>query len=127
VLSGDRGARGRWFLKLSRPGAIAPARAGFALRLAGALADLDVPAPRPRPTRSGKLWSRLEGFRAALFELVEGEPLGDHELRDPTLARQAAGPRDLEPDLVAFFLLRRNLDNLGDWVGARCSTAAGPS
>jgi spectinomycin phosphotransferase len=81
---------GRWFLKLSRPGAISPARAEFALRLAGALAELDMPVPRPRPTRSGRLWSRLEGFGVALFELVDGEPLGDQELRDPTLARQVA-------------------------------------
>jgi Ser/Thr protein kinase RdoA (MazF antagonist) len=81
---------GRWFLKLTRPGTIAPARAEFALRLAGALADLDVPAPRTRPTRSGKLWSWLEGFRVALFELVDGEPLGDQELREPTLASQVA-------------------------------------
>jgi spectinomycin phosphotransferase len=32
--------------------------------------------------------------------------------------RAAAGARDLDPDLVAFFLLRRNLDDLADWLGA---------
>jgi hypothetical protein len=26
--------------------------------------------------------------------------------------------QDLDPDLVAFFLLRRNLDDLVDWLGA---------
>jgi spectinomycin phosphotransferase len=30
----------------------------------------------------------------------------------------AAGPCDLDPDLVAFFLLRRNLDDLADWLAA---------
>jgi hypothetical protein len=29
-----------------------------------------------------------------------------------------AGSRDLDPELVAFFLLRRNLDDLVDWLGA---------
>jgi spectinomycin phosphotransferase len=29
-----------------------------------------------------------------------------------------AGAQDLDPDLVAFFLLRRNLDDLVDWLGA---------
>lgn len=28
------------------------------------------------------------------------------------------GPAGLDPDLVAFFLLRRNLDDLADWLGA---------
>jgi spectinomycin phosphotransferase len=30
----------------------------------------------------------------------------------------ATGTQDLDPDLVAFFLLRRNLDDLVDWLGA---------
>jgi hypothetical protein len=30
----------------------------------------------------------------------------------------AAGPCDINPELVAFFLLRRNLDDLTDWLGA---------
>jgi spectinomycin phosphotransferase len=30
----------------------------------------------------------------------------------------ATGTQDLHPDLVAFFLLRRNLDDLVDWLGA---------
>jgi spectinomycin phosphotransferase len=30
----------------------------------------------------------------------------------------AAGTHGLDPDLVAFFLLRRNLDDLVDWLGA---------
>jgi hypothetical protein len=29
-----------------------------------------------------------------------------------------AGVHGLDPDLVAFFLLRRNLDDLVDWLGA---------
>jgi spectinomycin phosphotransferase len=29
-----------------------------------------------------------------------------------------SGTQDLDPDLVAFFLLRRNLDDLVDWLGA---------
>jgi hypothetical protein len=36
---------GQWFLKLVRPGAIEPARAEFALQLAGALAGLGLPVP----------------------------------------------------------------------------------
>jgi spectinomycin phosphotransferase len=32
--------------------------------------------------------------------------------------QRAAGAHDLDPDLVAFFLLRRNLDDLVDWLGA---------
>jgi spectinomycin phosphotransferase len=36
--------------------------------------------------------------------------LDDYEL--------AAGAHDVDPDLVAFFLLRRNLDDLADWLGA---------
>jgi spectinomycin phosphotransferase len=32
--------------------------------------------------------------------------------------QHAAGGCDLDPDVVAFFLLRRNLDDLVDWLGA---------
>jgi hypothetical protein len=32
--------------------------------------------------------------------------------------QRAAGTHDLDPDLVAFLLLRRNLDDLVDWLGA---------
>jgi hypothetical protein len=68
-LTDDRG--GRWFLKLSRPGAIERARAEFALELAGTMADLGLPVPRPRPTRSGRRWCWLDGLRVTVFELVE--------------------------------------------------------
>jgi hypothetical protein len=174
-LTDDRG--GRWFLKLARPGAITPARAEFALELAGALAELGLPVPRPRPTRSGRRWCRLDGLRLAVFELVDGDPPRrpgpgrpghgragrpagrDHPRRHPALGvavpfverfevaaalapREAdlalftgpgferflaayeghAGPSDLDPDLLAFLLLRRNLDDLADWLGAALDT-----
>jgi spectinomycin phosphotransferase len=80
----------RWFLKLGRPGAIEPVRAEFALQLAGALADQGVPVPRPRPTRAGELWCWLEGLRVVVFEFIDGQPLGDQDLRVPRVARQAA-------------------------------------
>ena len=35
---------------------------------------------------------------------------------------RAAGSCALDPDLVAFFLLRRNLDDLVDWLGGVLST-----
>jgi spectinomycin phosphotransferase len=82
---------GRWFLKLGRPGAIEPARAEFALQLAGVLAGLGVPVPRPQPTRTGTLWCWLDRLRLALFELIDGQPLSDQDLRLPGVARQAAG------------------------------------
>jgi Ser/Thr protein kinase RdoA (MazF antagonist) len=85
---------GRWFVKLTPEGAIEAARAEFALRLGRALADLGLPVPRPMLTRSGALWSRLEGLRLAVFEFVDGEPLGDHEL-------SAAGALDQVAQLVA--------------------------
>jgi Ser/Thr protein kinase RdoA (MazF antagonist) len=81
---------GRWFLKLGRPGGIEQARAEFALRLGGALAGLGLPVPRPRPTRAGELWCWLEGLRVAVFELIDGQPLSDQDLRVPGVARQAA-------------------------------------
>ena len=84
----DRG--GRWFLKLSRPGVIEPARAEFALDLAGALADLGLPVPRPRPTRSGRRWCWLDGLQVAVFELVDGDPLDDRALANPSMAGRVA-------------------------------------
>jgi hypothetical protein len=66
------------------------------------------PVPRPRPTRSGRRWGWLGGLRVAIFELVDGDPLHDRALADPA---------DLDPDLVAFVVLRRNLDDLTDWLG----------
>jgi spectinomycin phosphotransferase len=83
-LTDDRG--GRWFLKLARPGAIDPARAEVALELAG----LGLPVPRPRPTRSGRWWCRLDGLRMAVFELVDGDPLDDRALAEPATARRVA-------------------------------------
>jgi spectinomycin phosphotransferase len=84
----DEGGRA-WFLKLGRPGAIEPARAEFALELAGVLAELGLPVPRPRPTQTGERWCWLEGLRMALFELIDGQPLSDQDLRLPELTRQA--------------------------------------
>jgi len=81
---------GRWFLKLGRPGAIEPARAEFALRLAGALAGLGLPVPRPQPTRTGELWCWLDGLRVAVSEFVDGEPASDQDLRAAGVTRQAA-------------------------------------
>jgi spectinomycin phosphotransferase len=80
----------RWFLKLGRPGAIEPARAELALRLPSALAELGLPVPRPRPTRSGELWCWLGRLRLAVFELVDGEPLGETDLREPAMTSQVA-------------------------------------
>jgi hypothetical protein len=45
-------------------------------------------------TRSGALWSRLEGLRLAVFEFVDGERLSDREL-------SAAGTVDQVAELVA--------------------------
>jgi spectinomycin phosphotransferase len=81
---------GRWFLKLSRPGAIEGARAEFTLRLCDVLAGLGLPVPRPRPTTAGELWCWLDGLRVAVFEFVDGQPLSDQDLRVPGVARQAA-------------------------------------
>ena len=85
---------GRWFVKLTPEGAIDAARAELALRLGRALADLGLPVPRPIMTRSGALWSRVEGLRLAVFEFVDGAPLPDHEL-------WAAGTVDQVAQLVA--------------------------
>jgi Ser/Thr protein kinase RdoA (MazF antagonist) len=81
---------GRWFLKLTGPGAIEPARAELALALADALAGLGLPVPRLRPTRSRRRWCRLAGLRAAVFDLVDGEPLDDRALADPGMAGRVA-------------------------------------
>jgi Ser/Thr protein kinase RdoA (MazF antagonist) len=85
---------GRWFVKLTPEDAIDAAQAELALRLGGALTDLDLPVPRPMLTRSGALWLRLEGLRLAVFEFVDGEPLSDHEL-------STVGTVDLVAELVA--------------------------
>src|SRR5215213_2557648 len=74
---------GRWFVKLTPEGAIDAARA-----------ELGLPVPRPIMTRSGALWSRVEGLRLAVFEFVDGAPLPDHEL-------WAAGTVDQVAQLVA--------------------------
>src|SRR5829696_9053394 len=78
VLCGGR-SDGRWFVKLTPEGAIDAARAELALRLGRPLADLGLPVPRSIMTRSGALWSRVEGLRLAVFEFVDGAPLPDHE------------------------------------------------
>jgi aminoglycoside phosphotransferase (APT) family kinase protein len=80
----------RWFLKLARPGAIEQARTEFALRLGGALADLGLSVPRPRPTRAGELWCWIGGLQVAVFEFIHGQPLRDQDLRAAAVARQAA-------------------------------------
>lgn len=80
---------GWWFCKLSRAGAIEHTRAEFALQVAGALAGLGVPVPRPLPTRAGTLWCWLDGLRVAVFEFVDVAPLSDQDLRAPGVARQA--------------------------------------
>jgi spectinomycin phosphotransferase len=85
---------GRWFLKLRRPGAIAPARAEFALELGRALADLGLPVPRPQATRAGALWGWFGGLRLALFEFVDGQQLSDQDLA-------AAGPMEQVAGLAA--------------------------
>jgi Ser/Thr protein kinase RdoA (MazF antagonist) len=80
----------RWFVKLSRPGGIAPARVAFAMAVSRALADLGLPVPRPLPTLAGTLGSRLGESRMAVFEFVAGSPLSDQDLRHPDVLAQAA-------------------------------------
>jgi len=85
----ERGGRG--FCKLGRPGATEPPRAEFALQLAGALANLGLPVPRPQATRAGELWCWLDGLRMAVFEFIDGEPLSDQDLSATQLTEQVAG------------------------------------
>jgi spectinomycin phosphotransferase len=49
-----------------------------------------LPVPRPQPTRAGELWCWLDGLRVAVFEFIDGEPLGDQDLRVAGVASQAA-------------------------------------
>jgi spectinomycin phosphotransferase len=84
------GQGGEWFVKLVRPGAIAPARVQFALELGWALADLGLPVPRPLPTLAGTLWSWLDESQMTVVAFVDGEPLTDEELAAAEAAGQAA-------------------------------------
>jgi Ser/Thr protein kinase RdoA (MazF antagonist) len=79
----------RWFVKLARPEAIAPAWFEFALAVSLALADLGLPVPRPLPTLTGALGCRLGGLQMAVF--VDGASLTDEDLRSARVMRQAAG------------------------------------
>jgi spectinomycin phosphotransferase len=81
----------QWFLKLSRPGAIEPARAEFALQLGRALAELGLPVPRPQPSKGGALWCWLDGLQVAVFEFVDGQPLSDQDLSAAGLTERVAG------------------------------------
>jgi spectinomycin phosphotransferase len=81
---------GRWFVKLARPGAIAPARVEFAAVVSRALADLGSPVPRPLPTVAGTWWSWLHGLQMTVVEFVAGAPLSDHDLRSLEVLGQAA-------------------------------------
>jgi spectinomycin phosphotransferase len=69
--------------------------------------------------RGGRLWA-VDWDGAALaprerdLALFVGQ--GSERFLDDYQAD--AGAHDLDPDLVAFFLLRRNLDDLVDWLGA---------
>jgi aminoglycoside phosphotransferase (APT) family kinase protein len=69
--------------------------------------------------RSGRLWAvdwdgAVLAPRERDLALFAGQGferfLDDYEVD--------SGMQDLDPDLVAFFLLRRNLDDLVDWLGA---------
>jgi hypothetical protein len=63
---------------------------------------------------AGRLGQRRPGPPEADLALFTG-----HGFRRFLAAYEdAAGPSNLDPDLVAFFLLRRNLDDLADWLGA---------
>jgi spectinomycin phosphotransferase len=84
----ERGSR--WFLKLSRPPIPEPARTRFALQLGGALADLALLVPRPRPTKAGELWCWLDGLQVVLFEFIDGQPLRDQQLSAAAAASQLA-------------------------------------
>jgi spectinomycin phosphotransferase len=86
--SDDLGAR--WFIKLARPGVLAPARIEFAGAVSRALADLGLPVPRPLPTLAGALACWLDGLRMAVFEFVDGAPLAEADLRSPQVMRQVA-------------------------------------
>jgi Ser/Thr protein kinase RdoA (MazF antagonist) len=89
ALTDNLGAR--WFVKLTRPEAIAPARLEFALAVSMALADLGLPVPRPLPTLTGALGCWLDGLQMAVFDFVDGASLTDEDLRSPRVMRQAAG------------------------------------
>jgi aminoglycoside phosphotransferase (APT) family kinase protein len=84
----DVGAR--WFIKLTRPDALAPARVEFAGAVSRALADLGLPVPRPLATLTGALGCWLDGLQMAVFEFVDGVSLTDEDLRRPQLMRQVA-------------------------------------
>jgi spectinomycin phosphotransferase len=69
--------------------------------------------------RTGRLW--LVDWDAAVFappELDVSLFTGDDFERFLDGYQLSGGGRDLDPDRIAFFLLRRNLDDLGDWLQA---------
>ena len=69
--------------------------------------------------RGGRLWVvDWDGARLAPRELDLALFTGPGFGRFLAAYEADAGPCDLDPDLVAFVLLRRNLDDLADWLGA---------
>jgi Ser/Thr protein kinase RdoA (MazF antagonist) len=84
----DRGAR--WFVKLTRPGALGPGRVEFAGAISRALADLGLPVPRPLSTLAGAFGSWLDGLQLVVFEFVDGAPLAEEDLRSAQVMRRVA-------------------------------------
>jgi spectinomycin phosphotransferase len=69
--------------------------------------------------RAGRLWVvDWDAARLAPRELDLALFTGPGFGRFLAAYEADAGPCDLDPDLVAFVLLRRNLDDLADWLGA---------
>jgi spectinomycin phosphotransferase len=69
--------------------------------------------------RAGRLWVvDWDAARLAPRELDLALFTGPGFGRFLAAYEADAGPCDLDPDVVAFVLLRRNLDDLADWLGA---------
>jgi len=72
--------------------------------------------------RTGRLWLvDWDGATLAPRELDLSLFAGPGFERFLDSYERATGPVDLDPDLIAYCLLRRNLEDLVDWLGAALS------